>query len=374
MAITSNIRYVAASGDTTGVTDSAAIAAAFAVADTVVLASDADYRISEPITMTHHKSLFGVGVHTIVKPRLHADPFDEPMIALNGDSDPDISGSWATIGDMVIEGGQYGILMTRGGHTNLRNLGIGYATSHGIMMTGGTWCVEMVQCQIGSCTGDGINAISLDTGNNSNGNQLSITGCRFMTQTGAAIRWSANGLNVTGNLFENNAGGGIVLNAEYVSCRGANICGNYFESNSPAIHLDGPDEALFAILGVHIAGNYFTQETGAKILIEGRNNCVRGVVIDYSNEFAGAATDITAGNAAHYCRVDTTHETWGTLSHDENVRNDWTGSRIMPAAAYYYFGKVDSNGSWRIGRSGDDLVIERRESGSWVTKSTIAAA
>jgi hypothetical protein len=38
-----------------------------------------------------------------------------------------------------------------------------------------------------------------------------------------------------------------------------------------------------------------------------------------------------------------------------------------------YFGGDVSDGSWRIVRSGNDLVIERRVSGSWVTKSTITA-
>lgn len=39
-----------------------------------------------------------------------------------------------------------------------------------------------------------------------------------------------------------------------------------------------------------------------------------------------------------------------------------------------YFGDSGTDGSWRIVRSGNDLVIQRRESGSWVTKSTIAAS
>ena len=38
-----------------------------------------------------------------------------------------------------------------------------------------------------------------------------------------------------------------------------------------------------------------------------------------------------------------------------------------------YFGDQSTDGSWRIIRSGNDLVIERRESSSWVTKSTISA-
>jgi len=39
-----------------------------------------------------------------------------------------------------------------------------------------------------------------------------------------------------------------------------------------------------------------------------------------------------------------------------------------------YFGDQGTNGSWRITKSGNDLSIERRESGSWVQKSLILAS
>lgn len=38
-----------------------------------------------------------------------------------------------------------------------------------------------------------------------------------------------------------------------------------------------------------------------------------------------------------------------------------------------YFGNPAVDGTWRILRSGNNLVIERLETGSWVTKSTISA-
>lgn len=43
------------------------------------------------------------------------------------------------------------------------------------------------------------------------------------------------------------------------------------------------------------------------------------------------------------------------------------------AADIVYFGASATDGSWRITKSGNDLVIQRRVTGSWVTKSTIAA-
>lgn len=44
---------------------------------------------------------------------------------------------------------------------------------------------------------------------------------------------------------------------------------------------------------------------------------------------------------------------------------------INGSANFHYFGATATDGTWRIGRSGNNLVIERRESGSYVTKQTI---
>ncbi len=40
-------------------------------------------------------------------------------------------------------------------------------------------------------------------------------------------------------------------------------------------------------------------------------------------------------------------------------------------AGIIYFGDANTDGSWRIKRSADDLVHERREAGSWVEKHKI---
>jgi hypothetical protein len=48
-------------------------------------------------------------------------------------------------------------------------------------------------------------------------------------------------------------------------------------------------------------------------------------------------------------------------------------SVAVAAADYVYWGPAATDGTWRYGRSGNDFVIQRRESGSYVTKQTIAA-
>lgn len=43
----------------------------------------------------------------------------------------------------------------------------------------------------------------------------------------------------------------------------------------------------------------------------------------------------------------------------------------VPADRFIYWGGKDTDGSWRIGRDGDNLITQRLESGVWVTKDTI---
>lgn len=50
-----------------------------------------------------------------------------------------------------------------------------------------------------------------------------------------------------------------------------------------------------------------------------------------------------------------------------------SGAFVTAAAMGMYFGDPDTNDTWRLIRSGNNLVIQRRESDSYVTKSTISA-
>lgn len=59
------------------------------------------------------------------------------------------------------------------------------------------------------------------------------------------------------------------------------------------------------------------------------------------------------------------------LSGTQTVTGDKTFSGLLISGTYY-LGAATSDGSWRITTSGNDLVMQRRESGSWVTKSTVS--
>lgn len=43
---------------------------------------------------------------------------------------------------------------------------------------------------------------------------------------------------------------------------------------------------------------------------------------------------------------------------------------ILPSEGAYYFGDTNTDGSWRLVRSGNNLEVQRLESSSWVSKST----
>lgn len=48
-----------------------------------------------------------------------------------------------------------------------------------------------------------------------------------------------------------------------------------------------------------------------------------------------------------------------------------SGDIELDAADAVYFGADDTDGSWRIIRSGNDFVFQRRESGTWVEKGSM---
>jgi len=92
------------------------------------------------------------------------------------------------------------------------------------------------------------------------------------------------------------------------------------------------------------------------------------------------ATQYTAGaidilwadeNAGHADQVFHTTNAW-SLEETLRLIGQENGAQLLSTGALY-FGEHATNGTWRIVRSGNDLVIQRRETGSYVTKSTISA-
>ena len=64
--------------------------------------------------------------------------------------------------------------------------------------------------------------------------------------------------------------------------------------------------------------------------------------------------------------------------HDDVLKYNATTRRwephnvsVLSAADFVYFGDTATNGTWRIGRSGDKLSFQRREAGLWVSKGAM---
>ena len=71
--------------------------------------------------------------------------------------------------------------------------------------------------------------------------------------------------------------------------------------------------------------------------------------------------------------VSKVRPTHGQILQWNNTTRHWelvlTG--VLGAADFAYFGDPATNGTWRIGRSGNNLNFERREAGLWVRKGAM---
>lgn len=59
---------------------------------------------------------------------------------------------------------------------------------------------------------------------------------------------------------------------------------------------------------------------------------------------------------------------------DEDLTLALSDTPELTSAGEFYFGAAGTNGTWRITRSGDDLIFSRREAGVYVEKGAFTAA
>lgn len=50
-----------------------------------------------------------------------------------------------------------------------------------------------------------------------------------------------------------------------------------------------------------------------------------------------------------------------------------TQNVVVDSAGWTYYGEITAIGSWRVGRLGNDLVSQRNDAGTYITKNTIVA-
>ena len=87
---------------------------------------------------------------------------------------------------------------------------------------------------------------------------------------------------------------------------------------------------------------------------------------------------ITNGSSTNYALIGSNgilpgaDNTYDLGSSAASFRSAYIDTDVIAATtSFYYWGPTGSDGSWRMGLSGGNMVIQKRESGSWVTKSTV---
>lgn len=164
------------------------------------------------------------------------------------------------------------------------------------------------------------------------------------------------------NTFQISPSGNATGNALRSAARVITVAG----SNTPAIGFGG--EITFNLPTYN--GSYYDNSKGASQLVwkyySGDPTLATGLVSMQLRPKRGVV-----GLAVNE-QNDTT--SWvGINTEAPTSALDVVGDIETGSANAFYFGDPSTDGSWRLVRSGNDLVIERRVTGAWATKSTIAA-
>lgn len=124
------------------------------------------------------------------------------------------------------------------------------------------------------------------------------------------------------------------------------------------------------------AVGYQCEDENAKFLIRSqRTICAGNLIVQSAGEvdFAGQFVDATllyivTGGILSWdvARIGT--------AYDNSISGTPTRNRVQSVSGWVYLvGNESTDGSWRAGNSGTDLVFQRRESGTWVTKLSVSA-
>jgi hypothetical protein len=113
-----------------------------------------------------------------------------------------------------------------------------------------------------------------------------------------------------------------------------------------AIYIDG---------GIQIGGTYGTSPGNGALNITSNSSSVVPLTVKGAN-----------GQTAN---LQEWQNTSGTVKASVSPSGDFTTN----STGWMYFGDASTDGTWRMGRSGDDFIHQRRESGVWVTKMQVLA-
>lgn len=282
------------SGDTTGVTDSAAIAASISAHNSVLLAPG-DFVISESIAFTSDNgALIGFGAATVV------DTVDNSFAVVS------LTGADHTlIADIKLNHGLYGVDSNDSNRTMLSNVVISGSASHGFYGHDNCWNISFESCHIQFCGGDGFNGVSPAA---CTVNNISFSNCLLEANTGHGISYSGNGLTLVGGSFEANGDSALYVESAGAAHAGPiSVSGVYFEDNvggAIEFHAVSP----YLISGVDIKGSSFFNDLDSTdaILSSGYEASIAYIAIDRTNYFSvsGGGLQVNLGNHAQSARLD----------------------------------------------------------------------
>jgi len=200
---------------------------------------------------------------------------------------------------------------------------------------------------------------------------------------------SYTGLYSSGNMFDNNAAsGGTILPA-------APPPSNFAARNVVALQSSIATPTSFGNLSLRAVGSNGASGvnsgsiTSQTAVIENNGAARLGLACSGSSNAAltfFAAGQTTFGSAYLDYTATTTTVTLATnvsgtgqidlrtSGYSSHLKLDADGSTThVRREGWFYLGDKNTDGSWAFDASGTGLLIKRRESGSWVTKSTISA-
>lgn len=186
----------------------------------------------------------------------------------------------------------------------------------------------------------------------------------------SAIQLNGTSINTTGTLSN-------------VAYKGQNNAFTTSQTINGNLFFDNPGQTRYILGttstgsddgGIAIApnGGALATARGAYFVLSGANRATNaGNVYLTTASNAGAKLEIAHKGGVRISVLDDS-PTDVVITGNIKASGTITGTNhIAGSANYFYLGDPTTDGSWRIGRSGNNLVSERRESGTWVTKQTI---
>lgn len=187
-------------------------------------------------------------------------------------------------------------------------------------------------------------------------------------------------IQIIGNYVANTAASGI--SAE---CDNVIISGNMVEGCSTGIRAFLKTGTPSTRTINQIVANNWVRTCGYGLLIRADYAIVTGNQVHASTtdgifveaDYVNVSNNCVTGSGSYDIRIMATVT---TPIVSNNFTEDGTPAYANPrditigAGNALYFGQEDTDGTWKIVLSGNDLLMQRRESGSYVTKSVVEAA